>query len=280
MVGISEGPDWGWLTAPVLAAICAGVVLMVVMAVAELRTANPLVDLRLFRNRLFAAATSLYGLGSVAYLGALFLTALFLQDALGLSAVQSGLSVFPSALGVMAGSQIVTRVLYWRFGPRRLITAGLPVIAAAMAAMAQAGAGTSLWLVRLVMFGLGLGVSLVFIPNQAASMATITRAQTGRASSIFNAGKQLGGAVGVALLSTVLAAAGPTRERAGHLTANLSAYHDGFLAAAVVALLSILVARTVRDADAAATMVPRRRQRTRKRADERALAANAGSSGS
>ena len=259
MYGISTGPVRGWLAAPVLATISAGVLLLVAMVAVELRVASPLVDLRLFRNRLFAAATSLYGLGSVAYLGALFLAALFFQDALGLSAVQSGLTVFPSALGVMAGSQVVTRLLYWRLGPRRLITAGLPVMAAALALMAQVGPATSLWLVRLIMFAVGIGVSLVFIPNQAASMATITKAQTGRASAIFNAGKQLGGAVGVALLATVLAAAGPTQERAGHLTANLTAYHDGFLAAAAVALISVLAARTVRDSDAAATMVPRRR---------------------
>jgi EmrB/QacA subfamily drug resistance transporter len=255
MAGISEGPSQGWLSAPVLAAIGAGVLLLAAMVVVELRMARPLVDLRLFGNRLFAAATSLYALGSVAYLGALFLAALFFQDALGLSAVQSGLTVFPSALGVMAGSQLVTRALYWRLGPRRLISAGLPIVAVAMIAMTQVGPGTSLWLVRLIMVALGLGISLVFIPNQAASMATITKAQTGRASAIFNAGKQLGGAVGVALLSTVLAAAGPTREQNVHLTANLSAYHDGFLAAAAVALIAVLVARTVSDTDAAATMV-------------------------
>jgi len=274
MYGISEGPDRGWSAAPVLATICTGVLLVVAMVVVELRAANPLVHLRLFRNRLFAAATSLYGLGSVAYLGALFLAALFFQDALGRSAVQSGLTVFPSALGVMAGSQVVTRVLYWRVGPRRLITGGLTVVAGALVLMALVGTGTSLWLVGLIMFALGLGISLVFIPNQAASMATITKAQTGRASAIFNAGKQFGGAAGVAMLSTVLAAAGPTQERAGHLTVNLSAYHDGFLAAAAVALISTLVARTVRDSDAAATMVPPRR--AGKRAVEPALAAKGG----
>ncbi len=256
MYGISEGPAQGWLAVPVLATICAGTALLIAMIVVELRVANPLVDLHLFRNRLFAAATSLYGLGSVAYLGALYLAALFLQDALGLSAVQSGLTVFPSALGVMAGGQVVTRLLYWRFGPQRLVIAGLIVVAAAMVLMAQVS--TSLWLIRLIMLVLGIGVSLVFIPNQAASMATITKAETGRASSIFNAGKQLGGAVGVALLTTVLAAAGPTRLAAGHVTANLSAYHYGFLAAAAAAVAAIAVALTVRDADAAATMVPHR----------------------
>jgi EmrB/QacA subfamily drug resistance transporter len=270
MYGIAQGPVRGWASGPVLAATCASVVLLAAMVVVELRIANPLVDLRLLRNRLFAAATSLYCLGSAAYLGALYLAALFLQNALGLSAVQSGLAVFPSALGTMVGSQLVTRVLYARIGPRRLIAAGLPTIAVTMILMSRVGLGTDLWLVRLLMFGLGLGVSLVFIPNQAASMATITKAQTGRASSIFSTGKQLGGAVGVALLTAVLAVAGPTREQGGHLVANLGAYHDGFLVAAAVALLAIPVALTIRDADAAATMVarPRRGTNTARRHDQ------------
>jgi EmrB/QacA subfamily drug resistance transporter len=254
--GISRGPVSGWNAVPVLAMIVTGVLALLALAFVELRVARPLVDLRLFRHHLFSVATSLYGLGSVAYLGALFLAALFFQNALGLSAIQSGLATFPSALGVMAGGQLVTRVLYWRFGPRRIVTTGLVIVTTAMVLMAQVGTGTSLWLVRLIMLGLGLGIAGVFIPAQAFSMATITRAETGRASSIFNAGKQLGGAVGVALLSTVLAA-GP----ATHGTVSLAAYHVAFLAAAGASLLAVAVALTIRDADAAATMVPRRRPR-------------------
>lgn len=259
MYGISEGPVKGWASAPVLVTIGIGIGMLTAMVAVELRVASPLVDLRLFRNRLFSAATSLYGLGSVAYLGALFLAALFFQEALGLSALQSGLTTFPSALGTMAGGQLVTRVLYCRFGPRRIVTAGLVAVAAAMALMAQVSNGTSLWLVRLIMLGLGLGIACVFIPAQAFSMATITHAQTGRAAAVFNAGKQLGGAVGVALLTTVLAAAGPADQAAGHVAASLAGYHDAFLTAAAVALLAVTVALTIRDTDAAATMAPRRR---------------------
>jgi MFS family permease len=159
----------------------------------------------------------------------------------------------------------VTRVLYWRFGPRRIAAAGLVAVAATMVCMAQVGTGTSLWLVRLIMLGLGFGVACVFIPAQAFSMATITSAQTGRASSIFNAGKQLGGAVGVALLTTVLAVAGPGGRAVGHGAASLAAYHDAFLAAAAVALLAIAAALTIRDADAAATMVRRPQRAPRAR---------------
>ena len=266
MYGISEGPVLGWASAPVLSAIVVGVALLTALVVIELRIARPLVDLRLFGNHLFRAATSLYGLGSVAYLGALFLAALFFQDALGLSAVQAGLTTFPAALGTMAGGQLVTRVLYRRFGPRRIVTAGLLAVAATLVLMALVTPATSLWLVRLVMFGLGLGIACVFIPAQAFSMATITKAQTGRASSIFNAGKQLGGAVGVALLSTVLAAVSPTRgptgRSGGHVTVNLAAYHDAFFAAAAAALLAVTVAVTIRDADAAATMAGGRSPQT------------------
>jgi EmrB/QacA subfamily drug resistance transporter len=266
MYGVSEGPAQGWSSTPVLATIVIGAVLLTALVVVELRTARPLVNLRLFgQHRLFSTATALYGLGSVSYLGTLYLAALFFQDALHLSALQSGLVTFPSALGVMAGGQLVTRVLYRRFGPRRIVSAGLVVMAAALVLMAQVSPGTSLWLVRLIMFGLGAGVACVFIPAQAASMATISKAQTGQASPLFNAGKQLGGAIGVALLASVLAAAGPSGAAAGPVVVNLTAFHAGFLAAAAVAGASVAVAFGIRDADAAATMAPgpgpRRRQR-------------------
>src|SRR6201996_929408 len=259
MCGVSEGPAEGWSSTPVLATIVIGAVLLGTLVVVELRTARPLVDLRLFRqHRLFTVATALYGLGSVSYLGALYLAALFFQDALHLSALQSGLVTFPSALGVMAGGQLVTRVLYRRFGPRRIVSAGLVVMAAALVLMAQVSPGTSLWLVRLIMFGLGAGVACVFIPAQAASMATVSKAQTGQASPLFNAGKQLGGAIGVAPLASVLAAAGPSGAAAGPVVVNLTAFHAGFLAAAAVAGASVAVALGIRDADAAATMAPGR----------------------
>src|ERR1700761_4066889 len=161
MFGVSEGPTRGWTSLSVLACLVLGVVLLVGLVTVELRSAEPLIDLRLFGNRLFSAATGLYGLGSVAYLGALYLAALFFQDSLSLSAVQSGLTTLPAALGAMAGGQVVTRVLYRRFGPRRIVIAGLVVVAGTMTLMSLVGTGTSLWLVRLVMLGLGFGISFL-----------------------------------------------------------------------------------------------------------------------
>ena len=77
----------------------------------------------------------------------------------------------------------------------------------------------------------------------------------------------------MAPLTTILAGIGPTREMAGHVTANLTAYHDSFLPAAAVAVIAAAVALTVHDADAAATMVRRRRPGAPKQAEPSALAA-------
>jgi EmrB/QacA subfamily drug resistance transporter len=263
MYGVSEGPLKGWGTTGVLATIAAGVALLVVMVFVELGKTHPLVDLRVYGDRLFRSTSIVLTLGAVGFLGVLFLVALFYQDGLHLTALQSGLNTFPEALGVLIGAQIVSRRLYPVFGPRRIMASGLVFVAAGMAGMAAIGAGTSLWWARALMLVIGAGMSCVFIPAQAASFATISPERTGRASTLFNASRQLGGAVGVAFLTTVLAAAGPTRISFGHLVPNLSAYHAGFLAAAGVALVAAGTAFTVNDADAAGTMVRRGRLATR-----------------
>jgi Na+/melibiose symporter-like transporter len=97
----------------------------------------------------------------------------------------------------------------------------------------------------------------VFVSCQAAAFATISLPDTGSASSIFNSGRQLGSALGVAVLATVLAAVGTTTQVDGHTVANLAAYHAAFLTAAGIALIAAAIALTIRDADAASTMVRR-----------------------
>jgi hypothetical protein len=97
-------------------------------------------------------------------------------------------------------------------------------------------------------------------------MATITHEQTGRAASLFNAAKQLGSVVGVALLTTVVALASPARPAAGHVITSLTAFRDGFLAAALT-LAGVLLALRVSDTDAAHTMVRRPRRATAAQAE-------------
>jgi EmrB/QacA subfamily drug resistance transporter len=258
MYGVSEGPDLGWHRPEVLATIAAGLVLLVAMVVVELRSPAPMVDLRLLGNRLFRAGNLITSLASVAFLGTLYSISLYYQDGRGLSALGSGLSTFPEAVGVMAGAQLASRVLYPRLGPRRHITIGLTGVTVSIGLLALLGPQSSLWWARLLMLTLGLFMAQVFVPVQAASFATISPAATGRASTMFNAIRQLGGAVGVAVLTTIIVAVGPVHQVAGHAVANLTAYRVAFLAAAAICLCGVACSLSIHDADAAST-IPHRR---------------------
>jgi Na+/melibiose symporter-like transporter len=272
MFGISEGPSRGWGTPDIAAAILVGAALLAWLVRVELRTAQPLLQLRLFGNRLFRSASLVLMVAMASFLGVLFVVPLFFQIALGLSALQSGLNTFPEAIGVMVGAQLASRLLYPRVGPRRLMAVALVGVAASMLLMTRVGFGTNLWWMRLLMFVMGLAMSQVFISSQAAAFATVSSAETGYASSLFNSQRQLGSAVGVALLATVLAAVGTTHAVAGHPTADLTAYHAAFLTAAVVSLVAAALALTIDDADASVTMVRRRSRRKELRHDSEASA--------
>jgi EmrB/QacA subfamily drug resistance transporter len=260
MYGVSEGPNLGWRRPDVLASIAAGIVLLVAMVVVELRSPAPMVDLRLLKNRLFGLGNGVIVLASIAFLGTLYAISLYYQDGRGLSALGSGLSTFPEAFGVMGGAQLASRVLYPRLGPRRHLTLGLTGTAASIGLLALLGPQTSLWWARLLLLSLGLFMAQVFVPVQAASFATITPAATGRASTMFNAVRQLGGAVGVAVLTTAIVLVGPVHLVAGHEVANLTAYRVAFLVAAAICLCGVACSLAIRDADAAGTMPGRRGQ--------------------
>jgi EmrB/QacA subfamily drug resistance transporter len=257
MFGVSDGPSRGWGSPLILGSIVVGLVLIAWMVRVELRTKQPLLQLRLFGNRLFRSTSLVLFFAMAAFLGVLFVVPLFFQIALGLSALASGLNTFPEAIGVMVGAQLSSRIFYSRFGPRRLTSVGLVGLAVAMGLATQVGFDTNLWWMRILMFAMGLSMGPVIISSQAASFATVSNADTGYASSLFNSQRQLGSAVGVALLATVLALVGTTHVVAGHVAANLTAYHAAFLVAAGVALVGAAVALTIKDVDAAATMVRR-----------------------
>jgi MFS family permease len=128
-----------------------------------------------------------------------------------------------------------------------------------IALLALVGAHTSLWVPRLILFGMGLFLGQVFVPIQAASFATISPAATGRASTMFNAVRQLGGAIGVAAFTTVVVAVGAVHLVDHRAVADLAAYHAAFLTAAAFALVGGLASLRIRDADAISTMRDRRR---------------------
>ena len=114
MYGVSEGPLQSWSSPTVIATCVSGAVLLLVFTLVELRTRRPMVDLHLLRGRLFRSTNCVMFLAAAAFLGMLYLIPLYFQDARGLSALQSGLSTFPEAIGVMAGAQFASRFLYPR----------------------------------------------------------------------------------------------------------------------------------------------------------------------
>jgi EmrB/QacA subfamily drug resistance transporter len=252
LYALGEGPSKGWTAVPVVGAAALGVLAVAALVVVELSKRYPMLHLRLLRDRLFRTTNiaALFGYGS--FIGFLFVMPLFLQEARGLSALDSGLTTFPEAIGVLVSSQLVGRV-YGLIGPRRLMAGGLTAVAASMAVATQLELGTDLWLVRLLMFVIGAGMAFVFIPLQAATFATITPADTGQASAIYSTQRQVAAALGVAILATVLAARLPDHDPLTRAE-QVGAFHDVFLASAGMALIGAFASLAIRDADAASTM--------------------------
>jgi EmrB/QacA subfamily drug resistance transporter len=254
MYALSEGPTYGWTSIGILGSAILGLLVLGAFVVIELRTREPMVDLRLFSDRLFRATNLVSMFSSAGFLGVLYVGPLFLQEARGVSALTSGLTTFPEALGVVLSTQIVAR-LYPNVGPRRLMAGGLIGVTIVMSLLCLMELNTTLWLMRVLMFLTGAGMAFAFVPVQAASFAAISPAATGQASALFSAQRQLGSALGVAVLSSVLGIVGPTYLSAtGTVVPNVTAYHTAFLAAAALALLAACIALTVHDRDAAATM--------------------------
>ncbi len=251
---LSEGPSAGWTLTSVLSSALLGLLVLGVFTVVELRTREPMIDLRLFGNRLFRSANLVTMFSSAGFLGILFAAPLFLQEGRGASALTSGLTTFPEALGVVLSTQLVAR-LYPRVGPRRLMAAGLTGVAIMMSLLSLVGSDTSLWLMRVLMFLIGAGMAYAMQPAPVAAFATISSASTGRASALNNTQRQVGAALGVAVVSSVISAVGTTRLSAtGATVPNLAAYHVAFFAAAMLELIAASWALTIHDSDAAVTL--------------------------
>ena len=257
MYALSEGPTMGWASPLILVTGFVGVTLLIAFVLVELRITDPMIQLGLLGNRLFRATLTTSFFASGGFLGILFLTPLFLQEARGLSPLQAGISTMPEAIGVLVSTQIVARI-YPRIGPRRLMFSGMAIVTIMALLMTTISTSTNLWIIRLLMFGVGVGMAYIFIPNQAASLATISREATGRATTLTSVQRQVGGALGIAVLSSILAYAGATQVINGQLAPNLDGYRFAFAAAGVFTVIGAIFALRVPDADAAVTMVRRR----------------------
>jgi hypothetical protein len=264
--GVSEIPRRGWSSPIVVVPTIVGLVVVLILVLYELRQTAPMLAFRLFTNRAFRSANIVGFVGMGAFIGSMFVLPLFLQQYRGLSPQESGLTTFTQAIGFISVSRFVG-MAYMRFGPRRLMVAGLALSALINLNFLWIDEFTNLWWIRLIMFGRGLCLPLLFIPLQASAFATISPADTGRGSSLLSTSRQIASAVGVAVLGAILFTGISARIAAAEVVAGataqsvhrstLGAYHRTFLWVAILYAAGAIAALFVRDADAAATMGPR-----------------------
>ena len=170
----------------------------VLLITVELRATAPMLNLRLFGNRLFRVTNLVSMFASGTFIGVLFMVPLMVQTVGGESALRSGLVSAPHALGVPGVSQLAARA-YPRIGRSRMMTAGLLGMAAVLLVMSRVDATTpDAWL-YVEMFLLGALDALPIISLQTSSFASISSQDTGRASALYNTQRQVGAALGVAV---------------------------------------------------------------------------------
>lgn len=254
LFSLSEGPRAGWSSPTVVITGAIGLACVVAFVLVELNVREPMMQLRLFRNRMFRSANIVMGFAMASFLGLLFVLPLYLQNYRGLSAQQSGLVTFPQAIGVMITSQVAGRI-YRHIGPRRLVTVGFGLASAVILAFVTIDADTNLWLIRVLMFLRGLSMGLAFMPIQASCYSTISMADMGRASSIFSTLRQISISLGVAILSSVVAAYTELVGTPKNPARALQGYHVAIIVSVCLAgTASLLAFVLIKDEDAAATM--------------------------
>jgi len=224
---VIHGNDDGWTSTPVAGGLVLGAALVAAFLVRESRTDHPLVPLRLFRVRSFAVTNASAFLFSAGVFGTVFVLSQYLQIALGYSPLQAGIRTLPWTAAPMIVAPIAG-MLAPRLGVRPLLTAGLALQSAGLAWQGLAVAGGVSTYAELVP-GLalaGIGMGLTFAPSATAVLADMVPDDHGTASSVNATLREMGGAVGVAVLVAVFTAAGGTLTPAG--------YADGLAPAALV----------------------------------------------
>lgn len=210
LFGLAEGGERGDFAAPgVFAPALAGAVLVVAFVRHALTAREPLLDLRLLRDRTFAAGTATLALFGCGYFGSMLLGPLYWQQERGATATAAGLLAAPVGLAVGTTMQVAARLVD-RVSPRRLITAGVGVGALGMALGAfQVGEdGVAPWRVVCSSAVMGVGSGMVLMPTMTTATRGLPGDRVAAASTALNINSQVWASVGTALLSVVLGTAG------------------------------------------------------------------------
>lgn len=257
LYALAEAGGRGFDDARVLLFGISGLGLLTAFTLVELRTAEPMIDVRLFTHRLFRACNSAQFVAMTGFAGSLFILPIMLQAERGLNPFESGLATFPMAIGVMVMARPASSV-YRIVGPRRMIATGLVISSLTSFVFLWVDLETPLWYIRGIMLVRGFGFGLMLVPLQAATFTSVAPSEMGRAGAVYNVGRQVAQSLGVAIVATVLtnrlihhhAILGSPGTRGG----ALDAFRDGFVVAGVLTLFGVAAALLIRDSDAAPSM--------------------------
>jgi EmrB/QacA subfamily drug resistance transporter len=241
---ISKAPDVGWITARTILLLIVSLLILAAFLFIEMRSTAPLMPFRIFRIRsVFAANVVGFLLGAVIFANFLVLT-LYVQQVLGWSALKTGVTFLATAgtTVIWAG---VAQALTTRFGPRPVIVIGMVVMAASMGYYTQIPVNGHFWpdlLPAYVAFALGLAFG--FVPVTIAALAQVAPEDAGLASGLINTNQQIGGAIGIALASTIFVSSAKDLLKTGHTQAQAftSGYQDAFWALIGLAMLGAFLA--------------------------------------
>src|SRR6266542_2782018 len=223
---IIEAPAYGWEAGRSLAGFAAAAVLLAAFIAAERRAAHPMLDVRLFRNMRFSAASGAVTVSFFTLLGFIFLMTQYFQFVRGYGPLSTGVHLLPVALSVGAGSVAGTQLAV-RAGTKLIVTTGLVATAAFygwVAATTSATISYNIIAVQMVLYGLGMG--LTSAPATESIMGAISRHKAGVGSAVNDSTRLIGGTLGVAVIGSVYASVYASR-----LTATMPASVPGRAAA-------------------------------------------------
>jgi EmrB/QacA subfamily drug resistance transporter len=239
--GIQHAAADGWTSAPVLAPLLAGALLVAAFVAWEARASEPMLPLRFFRSRGFAATQAVGFTMYFGVFGSIFLLAQFFQVVQHYSPLEAGLRTLPwTAMPMLVAP--IAGILSDRIGSRPLMATGLALQSGAIGWLASISAPDVPYGQLVAPFAMaGAGMALVFAPAANATLAAVRPAEAGQASGATNAFRELGGVLGVAVLATVFASAGSYATPQRYVDGMTSAAWVGAAVLALGALAALLV---------------------------------------
>jgi EmrB/QacA subfamily drug resistance transporter len=235
---IVEVPDKGWLSEQVLGFGALAAVLMAAFLALEARISNPIMPLRILRLRGLVNASLVRGLLVTGMYSTFFLGALYLEHVRHFTALETGAAFLPWTLTVAVLSQGITARLVARFGSLPVLTSGMASAVAGLLLFATVGPETAFFpTIFLACFAIGLGIGTAFMPLLTIAMADVPAADAGLGSGITNLSQQIGGALGLAVLSTV--AANHTKGLLAAGDGVTSSLVDGYQLAFIAGAISV-----------------------------------------